>query len=94
MKLKNLLITGVALVSVIGLTGCQPANIQSKIRTFDPSSNYNMITKCEEVDMRENDEMNELFSKYAGYRVFYISEYTTGNKIGTSGTVCFEKPNK
>ena len=51
-----------------------------------------MMTRCEEVDMRSNSEMNKLFQKYDGWRMIYISEYTTGNKIGTSGSVCFEKP--
>lgn len=71
------------------LSACAPANIQSQIRSAD--TNTNMMTRCEEVDMRSTKEMNELFARYDGWRVFYVSEYTTGNKIGTSGSVCFEK---
>ncbi|BFU77209.1 hypothetical protein ALC152_04240 [Arcobacter sp. 15-2] len=79
--------------SIIALcfAGCQPANIQAQMRVA--SDNSNMKTRCEEVDMRSNTEMQEVFSKYDGWRVFYISEYTTSNKIGTSGSICFEKNN-
>lgn len=91
MKISKILLTGIIGTAIaVGLTGCQPANVQSKIRISDVNSN--MQTRCEEVDMRDNDDMNEILSKYDGWRVFYISEYTTGNKFGTSGSVCFEKP--
>jgi hypothetical protein len=90
MTISKTLIAG-ALALTIGLTGCQPANIQSQLRPSDPNSN--MQTMCEEVDMRSNDEMAELFKKYNGWRVFYISEFTTENRFGTSGSVCFERPN-
>ena len=93
MKISKTLLTGsIGLSIAIGFTGCQPANIQSQLRVSDLNSN--MKTRCEEVDMRENKEMNTLFKKYDGWRVIYISEYTTSNKIGTSGSVCFEQPNK
>ena len=89
---KTLLTSSIGLTLAIAFTGCQPANIQSQMRTSDINSN--MQTRCEEVDMRENSEMGELFKKYDGWRMVYISEYTTSNKIGTSGSVCFERPNK
>ncbi len=72
------------------LAGCQPAIIQSQLRQTD--SNARMITRCEEVDFRQNGEMEALLKKYDGWRVIYISEYTTGHKFGTSAAVCFEKP--
>lgn len=89
MKISNIAIA--VLSTVIGTTfsACAPANIQSQIRNID--TNTNMMTRCEEVDMRSNKEMKDLFSRYDGWRVFYISEYTTGNKIGTSASICFEK---
>ncbi|MDP1784939.1 MAG: hypothetical protein Q8K81_05890 [Sulfuricurvum sp.] len=91
MNVTKLLSVGVLSVGVAALfTACAPANIQSQIRNSDVNSN--MMTRCEEVDMRSNSAMNELFQKYDGWRMVYISEYTTGNKIGTSGSVCFEKP--
>ena len=87
-KLLSVSVLGIAVATFF--TACAPANIQSQIRSSD--ANSNMMTRCEEVDMRSNSAMNELFQKYDGWRMVYISEYTTGNKIGTSGSVCFEKP--
>ncbi len=75
---------------ILFLTACQPAVIQSKLR--ETNVNARMITRCEEVDMRDNAEMQALFKKYDGWWVIYISEYTTGNRIGTDAAVCFEKP--
>jgi len=88
--MKNkLLLSMVGITVTLIFTGCQPANIQAQMRISD--GNTNMITRCEEVDMRSNSEMEEVFTRYDGWKVFYISEYTTSNKIGTSGTICFEK---
>ena len=92
MKISKILLTatlGLTLTSLF--TGCNPANIQSQLRTSDLNSN--MKTRCEELDMRDNSEMSEVLKKYDGWRMVYISEYTTSNKIGTSGTICFEKSN-
>ena len=93
MKLIKPLIASALAFSVIGgLTGCSPANISSQLR--GSSENSNMMTRCEEVDVRSNSELEELMSKYDGWRLIYVSEYTTGHKIGTSGAVCFERPMK
>jgi hypothetical protein len=40
--------------------------------------------------MRDNSEMQKVFSKYDGWKLVYISEYTTQNKTGTDAAVCFE----
>ncbi|WP_295054969.1 hypothetical protein [Sulfuricurvum sp.] len=90
MNVTKLLLLGVLSASAILFTACAPANIQAQIRNSDVNSN--MMTRCEEVDMRSTSDMTKLFQKYDGWRMIYISEYTTGNKIGTSGSVCFEKP--
>jgi hypothetical protein len=75
------------------LTGCQPANISSVIRGSD-RDNASMETRCEPCDMRVASEMKEVFSKYDGWRMVYVSEYTTGHKFGTDGVICFERPKK
>jgi len=78
-----------AAVAVLALSGCAPANIMAS--KWDTGINGSGIqTRCEEVDMRSNTEMNKLFSKYDGWKLVYLSEYTTGNKVGTSGAACFE----
>jgi len=75
------------------VTGCQPAVISTALRGSD-HQNPSMETRCEPCDMREPTEMKAAFTKYDGWRMVYISEYTTGHKFGTSGVICFERPKK
>jgi len=41
--------------------------------------------------MRNQSEMDRVFSKYDGWKLVYISEYTTANRFGTDAAVCFER---
>lgn len=82
-----------ALVLLGTLTGCQPANISSVMRASD-RENSAMVTRCEPSDMRDVAEMKEVFTRYDGWRMVYLSEYTTGNRFGTVGVICFERPQK
>jgi hypothetical protein len=75
------------------MTGCQSAVISSAIRGSD-HENPSMETRCEPCDMRQAEELKQVLSKYDGWRMVYISEYTTGHKFGTDGVVCFERPKK
>ncbi|MBT1073151.1 hypothetical protein [Pelotalea chapellei] len=75
------------------LTGCQPANISAVMRGSDRDTPY-METRCEPSDMRDATEMQQVFSKYDGWRMVYLSEFTTGNRFGTVGVICFERPKK
>ncbi len=77
----------------IGLASCQPANIYSVNWNSDVSAS-DAQTRCEHVDMRAQTEMDAVFSKYDGWKLIYVSEYTTGHKIGTDGAVCFERAKK
>ncbi len=88
--MKKIMFIALLLMSV---TGCQPANISAVMRGSD-RENASMETRCEETDMRSNSEMQQVFSKYDGWRLIYISEYTTGHKIGTHGAICFERAKK
>jgi len=87
---RSLFIGATVTATAMFFSGCQGANVSAQMRT--PMSHYNMETRCVEVDMRDNKEMAETFKKYDGWRVFYISEYTTENRMGTDGSVCFERP--
>lgn len=80
------------LVPLVGIciSGCQPANIIAS-KWDSGLSGVNAQTRCEEVDMRSNAEMDAAFKKYDGWKLIYISEYTTGHKIGTHAAVCFER---
>lgn len=76
-------------LSVSLLAGCSPANVVSA--KWDTGATGSVMTRCERVDMRDPKEMDAAFSKYDGWKLVYISEYTTGNKIGTDAAVCFER---
>ena len=83
-----LMLAGVAMMS-----GCAPANIASAMRGSDSENQY-METRCVAADMRDKAEMDRAFAQYDGWRMVYLSEYTTGNRFGTAGVVCFERPRK
>lgn len=71
------------------MTGCQAANVTSA--KWDSNlSGDKAQTRCERVDMRNPSEMDAIFKKYDGWKLVYISEYTTRNKMGTDAAVCFE----
>ncbi len=84
--------TGLRLVTLVGvaLVGCAPANITSA-KWDSGLTGANAQTRCEKVDMRDRSEMEKAFTKYDGWKVIYISEYTTSNKFGTDAAVCFER---
>jgi hypothetical protein len=84
----------VPLLLIMGLlSGCAPANISSVMRESDGNNQY-MQTRCAVADMRDKAEMDRVFTQYDGWRMIYLSEYTTGNRFGTVGAVCFERPQK
>ena len=90
MKISRFITTGVlgAILAIV-ISGCSAANVRSDMRISN--ANSNMETRCVELDMRDQSDMDETLKKYDGWRVFYISEYTTGKKTGTSGSMCFER---
>jgi hypothetical protein len=86
MKMTCLLV----LAACTSLAGCQPANVLSA-KWDSGISSATAQTRCERVDMRDKSEMNTIFQKYDGWKLIYVSEYTTGNKVGTDAAVCFER---
>ena len=90
MKISKFITTGVlgATLAIV-ISGCSAANVRSEMRTSNSDSN--METRCVELDMRSQSDMDETLKKYDGWRAFYVSEYTTGNKVGTDGCICFER---
>lgn len=85
--MKKMLFATMALAT---LTACQPANITAVMRGSDLQAG-SMQTRCEATDMRDQSDMQELFAKYDGWRLIYLSEFTTSNRVGTSSVVCFER---
>ena len=72
------------------LAGCQPANIVAS-KWDSGIAGTNAQTRCERVDMRDKSEMDAITGKYDGWKLIYLSEYTTGNKSGTDAAICFER---
>ncbi|MDY0213194.1 MAG: hypothetical protein RBR06_09335 [Desulfuromonadaceae bacterium] len=79
----------IVLLSVCAV-GCAPANITA-VSWPSKIDGDNVQTRCERVDMRSSSQMKKVFSQYDGWNLVYISEYTTGNKLGTDAAVCFER---
>ena len=77
-------------LACLSLAGCAPANIITA-KWDSGVSGANVQTRCEQVDMRKKSEMDAIFAKYDGWKLIYISEYTTTNRIGTDAAVCFER---
>lgn len=75
------------------LAGCQPANIVAS-KWDSAISGTNVQTRCERVDMRDNAEMETVLTKFDGWKMVYLSEFTTSNMVGTSAAVCFERATK
>jgi hypothetical protein len=54
----------------------------------------NIQTRYVRVDMREQKDMDAAFARFNGWKLIYISEYTTQNRFGTVAAVCFEHGGK
>ena len=89
--MKRLLI--VVSLLCVAVLGCSGANITSNLRQSRLEGG-DVQTRCEPCDMRDAGELKKIFQTYDGWQVFYISEFTTGNRVGTSGVICFERIKK
>jgi len=87
---KKIFLTALSLF-VLLQTGCQPALITASKWDSGTKSSPLMQTRCVQVDLRDSDDMEDLFKKFDGWKVIYISEYTTKNRFGTDAAVCFER---
>ncbi len=87
-KMRKLSI--IVILACVIPAGCAPANIVAS-KWDSGVSIANIQTRCEQVDMRDKSEMESIFTKYDGWKLVYLSEYTTGNRIGTDAAVCFER---
>ncbi|WP_094751639.1 hypothetical protein [Psychromonas sp. CD1] len=85
--MKLILSMGVVLL----LTGCAAANISSQVRASG-SEGSNLMTRCVSYTTGDDEDTNNLLEKYDGWKMIYVSEYTTSNKTNTAAIMCFEKP--
>lgn len=73
------------------LGGCAGANVSSNLR--EPSGpEMSMATRCVDFTTGNEARVNALLQKYDGWKLAYVSEYTTENKSTTSMVMCFERP--
>ena len=80
----------VLLSLIILLTGCQPAIISSQIRESGEAGNNKMI-RCVNFATGNEGKTNSLLQQYDGWKMVYVSEYTTSNKANSAVVMCFEK---
>lgn len=78
------------LFATVVLAGCSAASIEAT--KWDTGVGLNAMTRCEHLDMRDSAGMDAAFKKYDGWKLIYVSEYTTDHKVGTDAAVCFERP--
>lgn len=81
----------IVVAMIVALCGCAGANISSQIReSGEPGTS--MMLRC--IDLRTGDEAanNAILKKYDGWKLVYMSEYTTPNKTTSACVLCFEKP--
>ncbi|HPN08215.1 MAG TPA: hypothetical protein PLU95_02850 [Syntrophales bacterium] len=71
------------------LMGCQGA-VVTATKWGETAGGPGKVVKCERADLRDKREIDETFARHNGHKLVYISEYTTGNKLGTDAIVCFE----
>jgi hypothetical protein len=89
--MKKLLI--VVWLLCVAVMGCAGANVTSQLRQSNLTGS-NIQTRCERLDMRNPGELTQVFERYDGWQVLYISEFTTQHIVGTSAVVCFERMKK
>lgn len=81
----------IVFVLAILLAGCAGANISSQIRET-AGDKASMVLRCIEFKTGNVAENNQKIQEYDGWKMVYISEYTTPNKLHSDVVMCFEKP--
>jgi hypothetical protein len=76
---------------VLFLTGCAAANISSQVRESGVEGS-SMITRCVNYTTGNDTETNGILKQFDGWRMIYMSEYTTPNKTNSAAITCFEQP--
>ena len=85
--MKKLVLTAM----IVALCGCAGANISSQMRESGESGSSKML-RCIDLFTGNTDGNNAILKKYDGWKLVYMSEYTTPNKTTSAVVMCFEKP--
>jgi len=80
-----------SLSAALILSGCAAANISSQVRESGYEGSK-MMTRCVNYTTGNNTKTNNILKEYDGWKLIYISEYTTPNKTDSAAVMCFEKP--
>lgn len=73
------------------LCGCAGANISSQMRASGEPGSSKML-RCVYLSTGDAERTNNILKRYDGWKLVYMSEYTTPNKAHSSDVMCFEKP--
>lgn len=76
---------------VVFLSGCAGANISSQVRESGTEGS-NMMMRCVDLSTGNESKLNNELKQYDGWKMVYVSEYTTPNKTNSAAVMCFEKP--
>ncbi|MCB2166850.1 MAG: hypothetical protein KQI78_04245 [Deltaproteobacteria bacterium] len=81
----------IVVAMIFALCSCAGANISSQVReSGEPGSS--MMLRCFDYMTGNEALVNSMLKQYDGWKLVYVSEYTTDNKTTTSCVMCFEKP--
>lgn len=76
---------------IFALCGCAGANISSQVRESGEPESSKML-RCVNLQTGDSHSTNTALKMYDGWKMVYISEYTTPNKLNSAVVMCFEKP--
>lgn len=86
MKKLSLLSAGVFVL----ITGCTGANISSQVRESGEAGS-NKTIRCIDLTTGNEAKNNSKLQQYDGWKMVYVSEFTTPNKSTSAMVMCFEK---
>jgi len=60
-------------------------------RTYDSKREYQNVDSLNAGRQRSTLKSDLVLQEFDGWKMVYVSEYTTGNQLNTKGIMCFEK---
>lgn len=82
----------IALIFIAMLCGCAGANISSQIRQSGEPGSSKMLRCIDWSTGNLAGESKAMLKPFDGWKMVYVSEYTTPNKVNSRVVMCFEKP--
>jgi len=88
---QNAIASFLALTALFYLSGCAGANISSQARESGGEGS-SMMLRCTDLNTNDEKQSNKTLKRFDGWKMVYVSEYTTPNKLGSAVNMCFERP--